>query len=133
MYLPSPLAGWLVDRYNRPAIATAAGFTLLAAGIVAASAPDDSVALLAVALALLGLGWNLGLVTGTAIITDVAPPATRARTQGLVDVVIAVAGAGGGMVSGLVVAVAGFPVLALGGGLLALAVVPMVVVAARRG
>ncbi|TQM38876.1 MFS transporter [Pseudonocardia cypriaca] len=133
MYLPSPLAGWLVDRYNRPAIATAAGFTLLAAGIVAASAPDDSVALLAVALALLGLGWNLGLVTGTAIITDVAPPATRARTQGLVDVVIAVAGAGGGMVSGLVVAAAGFPVLALGGGLLALAVVPMVVVAARNG
>ena len=133
MYLPSPLTGWLVDRYNRPAIATAAGLTLLAAGIVAAIAPDDSVAHLAVALALLGLGWNLGLVTGTALITDAAPPATRARTQGLVDVVIAVAGAGGGMASGLVVASAGFPVLALGGGLVALAVVPMAVAAARRG
>jgi signal transduction histidine kinase len=54
-----------------------------------------------VALALLGIGWNLGLVSGTAIITDAVPLATRARTQGAVDLCIAVAGAGGGMGSGL--------------------------------
>jgi MFS family permease len=81
-----------------------------------------------VALALLGLGWNLGLVAGTAIITDAAPLATRARTQGTVDVAIAVAGATGGMASGLVVAAAGYPLLAVGGGVLA--IVP--VVAATR-
>lgn len=126
MYLPSPLTGWLVDRYGRRTIAASSGLTLLAAGIVAAAAPGDSVALLAGALALLGLGWNLGLVSGTAIITDAAPLATRAKTQGLVDVAIALAGAAGGMASGLVVAAAGFPLLALGGGVLALAVVPAV-------
>jgi MFS family permease len=131
MYLPSPLTGWLVDRYSRLAIAAASGLALLAAGIVAAVAPGDSVAPLAVALALLGLGWNLGLVTGTAIITDAVPLATRARTQGLVDVSIAIAGATGGMASGLVVAAAGYPLLAIGGGILALAVVPVVVAAAR--
>ena len=27
MYLPSPLTGWLVDRYNRLAIAAASGLT----------------------------------------------------------------------------------------------------------
>ncbi|MFI6180364.1 MFS transporter [Nonomuraea sp. NPDC051191] len=132
MYLPSPLTGWLVDRYGRLTVATASGLVLLAAGLVAAGAPDDSVAVYAVALALLGLGWNLGLVAGTAIITDAVPPATRARTQGLVDVSISVSGAVGGLVSGLVVAVAGYPLLAVGGGVLALVVVPVVVVAARN-
>ncbi|MEV4290539.1 MFS transporter [Nonomuraea bangladeshensis] len=131
MYLPSPLTGWLVDRYGRLTIASASALTLLAAGIVAANAPEDSIAPLAVALALLGLGWNLGLVTGTAIITDAVPLATRAKTQGLVDVSIAIAGAIGGMASGLVVAVAGYPLLAIGGGILALVIVPAVATASR--
>ncbi|WP_433356771.1 MFS transporter [Microtetraspora malaysiensis] len=131
MYLPSPLTGWLVDRYGSLMIAAASGVALLAAGIVAAAAPDDSVAAFAVALALLGLGWNFGLVTGTAIITDAVPLAIRAKTQGLVDVSISIAGAAGGMASGLVVAVAGYPLLAVGGGILALAIVPAVVAAAR--
>ena len=130
MYLPSPLTGWLVDRYGPTVVAVAAGLTLLAAGVTAAAAPGDSVALLALALALLGLGWNLGLVSGTAMITDAVSLATRARTQGLVDVSIAIAGATGGLGSGLVVAAAGYPVLALTGGVLALAVLPAVVATA---
>jgi MFS family permease len=126
MYLPSPLTGWLVDRYGRMKIAASSGLTLLAAGITAAVAPADSVALLALALALLGLGWNLGLVSGTAMITDAVPLATRAKTQGLVDVSIAIVGATGGLTSGLVVSAAGYPVLALTGGILALAVLPAI-------
>lgn len=132
MYLPSPLTGWLVDRYGPLAIAVASGLALLAAGIIAASAPGDSVASLAVALALLGLGWNFGLIAGTAIITDNAPLATRAKTQGLVDVAIAIAGATGGMASGLVVAVADYPLLAIGGGLLSLVIVPVIIAARSR-
>lgn len=129
MYLPSPLTGWAVDRFGRLPVAAASGVTLLAAGLLAAAAPGDSVVLLAVALALLGLGWNLGLVAGTAIITDTVPLATRAKTQGAVDVSIALAGATGGMGSGLVVAAAGYPVLAVAGGLLAVAVVPVAALA----
>ncbi|MEU3274449.1 MFS transporter [Saccharomonospora sp. NPDC006951] len=131
MYLPSPLSGLLVDRFGRPAVAAASGVTLLAAGLLAALAPPHSVWLLALALALLGLGWNFGLVSGTAIITDTVPLATRARTQGTVDVAIALAGAGGGMASGLVVAASGYPTLAIIGGVLALAVIPAVAVTAR--
>jgi len=130
MYLPSPLTGWLVDRYGRLTVAAASGLTLLTAGIVAAAAPGDSVALLALALALLGLGWNFGLVSGTAIITDAVPLATRAKTQGLVDVSIAIAGAAGGLASGMVVAAASYPVLALTAGALALAVLPAIAVTA---
>ncbi|MFG2313442.1 MFS transporter [Streptomyces tendae] len=126
MYLPSPLTGWLVDRYGRMKLAAASGVTLLAAGILAAAAPSGSVALLALALALLGLGWNFGLVSGTSIITDTVPLATRAKTQGLVDVSIAIAGATGGITSGIMVAATSYPTLALTGGILSLALLPAV-------
>lgn len=132
MFLPSPLTGLLVDRVGRLWIAGASGLTLAAAGILAAVAPPHSVPALATALVLLGLGWNFGLVSGTAIVTDALPPARRASAQGLVDVGIALAGAAGGMSSGLVVVLGGYPTLALAGAVLALAVVPMVAWAVRR-
>ncbi|MEU4842464.1 MFS transporter [Nocardia testacea] len=130
MYLPSPLTGRLVDRYGRFTIAAISGPTMLGAGILATTASGESVPLLTAALILLGLGWNFGLVAGTAIVTDAVPVAARATTQGMVDLAIAIAGAIGGMTSGLVVATAGYPLLAVGGGLLALAIVPAVAVAA---
>jgi len=132
MYLPSPLTGWLVDRYGRMKVAAASGIILLAAGVLAALAPGDSVVLLALALALLGLGWNFGLVSGTAIITDTVPLATRAKTQGLVDVSIAIAGATGGMASGIMVAATSYPALALTGGVLSLALLPVIAATAYR-
>ncbi|WP_200938632.1 MFS transporter [Cellulomonas sp. Root137] len=132
MYLPSPLSGWLVDRLGSTVVAGLAAATLMSAGLLAASVPASSVAGLAVALGLLGLGWSFGLVAGTAIITGAVPLATRARTQGRVDVLIALAGATGGAVSGLVVAGASYTALALGGGLIALALVPLVAVERAR-
>ncbi|MEW1658629.1 MFS transporter [Streptomyces sp. NPDC093707] len=131
MFLPSPLTGALVDRIGPYRVAAASGGTLLAAGLLAALAPSHSVPALAVALVLLGVGWNFGLVSGTALVTDALPPDRRAATQGLVDVGIALAGATGGAASGPVLAAGGFPVLALACGALALAVVPVAVLAAR--
>jgi MFS family permease len=124
MFLPSPVTGVLVDRLGRRPLIAAAGVTLLAAGLLAATAPPDSVALLAIALILLGLGWNLGLVAGTALLTDAVPLQNRARTQGTVDLGVALAGTTGGIGSGLVVAVTSFAALGLAGGLVALALVP---------
>ncbi|WP_240670657.1 MFS transporter [Actinoplanes solisilvae] len=132
MYLPSPITGLLVDRVGRVPVAVASGITLLLAGAVSATAPVDSVPLLALALALLGLGWNLGLVAGTAMITDSAPVETRARTQGTVDLCVALAGAGGGIASGFVLTATSYATLSITGGLLALAVIPFVVTTARR-
>ncbi len=126
MFLPSLVTGPLVDRVGRIPMAIASGVTLLAAGVVAALAPGDSMVLLTVALVLLGLGWNLGLISGTTLLVDSTPLATRARTQGAVDVLIALSGAGGGALSGLVVASTSFAVLSLAGGFLALALVPVV-------
>jgi MFS family permease len=126
MYLPSPLTGWMADRYGRRFVLVAAGVVLLAAGAVAALAPGDSVFMLAVALVLLGLGWNLGLVGGTALVTDATATANRARTQGAVDLTIALAGAAGGIVSGSIVAATSYPVLAVAGGILGLLILPAV-------
>ncbi|GGC18371.1 MFS transporter [Cellulomonas carbonis] len=132
MYLPSPLSGWLVDRFGALPVSAAAGVTLLAAGVVASTAPAHSVPALAVALALLGLGWSLGLVSGTAMLGDAVPLADRAKTQGSIDLAIAVAGAGGGMASGFVVASTSYATLSLAGGVLALAIVAAVAVLPRR-
>ncbi len=131
MYLPSPLSGRLVDRFGAPVLAYASGATLLLAGALAASMPVDSVVGLAVALAVLGLGWNLGLVAGTAITTEAVPLAVRARTQGSVDLCIAIAGAGGGLGSGLVVSSTSYTTLAAIGAVVALAIVPIVAFAVR--
>jgi MFS family permease len=129
MFLPSPFSGWLVDRFGYLLIAVAAGVILLAAGLLAAWAPVDSIATLLLALVLLGLGWNLGLVSGTTLVTDAVPLATRARTQGLVDFGIALAGAGAGLSSGLIVTATSYATLTLVGGILALLIIPIAAIA----
>ncbi|MFJ2766905.1 MFS transporter [Streptomyces sp. NPDC087300] len=126
MFLPSPLSGLLVDRIGRLPVAAASGAVLLAACLVAALAPPDGMVLLSCALVLLGVGWNLALVSGTALITDAVQGERRASVQGLVDVGVSLAGATGGMASGLVVAGGGYPLLAVAAGTLALAVIPLV-------
>lgn len=132
MFLPSPLTGLLVDRFGRQRVAAASGAVLLCAGVLAALAPPHSMASLAVALVLLGVGWNLGLISGTALVTDAVPLDRRAGVQGLVDVGIALAGATGGAASGAVVAAGGFPVLAAGGAVLSLAIVPVLAFSTRE-
>ncbi|WP_240374917.1 MFS transporter [Bacillus piscicola] len=127
MFLPSLVTGMLVDKVGRTAMVIASQLTLLASGIYAATAPVDSVLALTVALALLGFGWNLGLISGTAIIVDATNPANRAKTQGNVDVFIALAGATGGALSGLVAGGFNFQVLSIGGGILALVVIPVII------
>lgn len=133
MFLPSPVTGILVDRLGRLPMAVTAGVVLLLAGVVGAVAPGDSLGLLVVSLVLLGLGWNIGLISGTALVVDATVPANRARTQGSIDVLIALSGAGAGVASGVVMAGGGFATLALAGGALSLLLVPVLLWSRRRG
>ena len=130
MYLPSLLTGLLVDRVGRTAVAIASGGMLVLAGLAAALL-DDSVLSSVVALVLLGLGWNLGLIAGTAMVVDATTPADRGRTQGRVDVLVALSGAGGAAVSGAVVAASSYGTLGLLGGALALLLIPVLALGAR--
>lgn len=127
MYLPSLVTGVLVDKFGRMVMTIAAGATLMAAAIVAAVAPADSMLVLIIALVLLGLGWNFGLICGTALIVDSTHPTARAKTQGKVDVLVALAGATGGGFSGMFVALTSYSTLSLVGGFLSLLLIPVVI------
>lgn len=105
----------------------ASGITLLLAGLLAAYAPSDSMFILIVALSLLGLGWNFGLISGTAQIVDSTEPSSRAKVQGTIDVFIALAGASGGALSGIIVANSSFTTLSLIGGILSLLLIPVII------
>ncbi|WP_235019934.1 MFS transporter [Ruania rhizosphaerae] len=125
MWLPSLITGHLVDRLGLTPMVIASGVTLLLAGGLAATAPGDSLSLLILALILLGIGWNFGLVAGTALVVDATVPQNRPRTQGTIDVLIALAGATGGTMSAVVMVTSSFQALSLGGGILALALIPV--------
>lgn len=126
-YLPSIFTGILVDKIGRTPIVIASGFTLLLAGIIAAILPTDSEFLLIVAVSLLGLGWNFSLISGTALIIDSTEPSIRAKTQGIVDVFVALAGASGGALSGIIVAGSSYATLSFAGGILSLILIPVVI------
>ncbi|MGW8592961.1 MFS transporter [Dietzia sp. NPDC055877] len=128
MFLPAPLSGWLVDKYGTRTVAVAAGVVLLSSGVIAALAPPQSTALVALALILLGVGWSLGLVAGTTVLTTSVPLDVRATVQGQADVAVALSGAAGGLLSGLVFAWIDFRGLGF-----ALAALSLIVVAAVRG
>ncbi|MFJ7512861.1 MFS transporter [Peribacillus simplex] len=127
MFLPSLVTGFLVDKIGRAVMAIASAITLLVSGILAAMGPDDSMVVLITALALLGLGWNFGLISGTAILVDATQPSTRAKTQGSVDVLIALSGALGGGLSGMVVAQSSYAALSIAGAVLSLLLIPIVI------
>ena len=127
MYLPSPLTGWLVDRFGYRRILASGGLILLAAGTLASVAPASSMILLGVTLGLLGLAWSFGLIAGSAAVTQSTPLSQRASTQGSVDITVSLAGATGGLGSGFIVASSSYGTLGLVGGLLGLAILPLLI------
>lgn len=133
MYLPSPITGKLVDRVGHATMAVAAVAVLIAAGVTAALVPGGSLVGTILALMLLGLGWNFGLISGTALVVDATTLADRARTQGTIDVLVALSGAGAGALSGVVVAQASYGILALGSAALSFAVIPVLLARGTAG
>ena len=127
MYLPSPITGILVDKIGRVFMVVASGITLAISGLMAAFVPGDSLLWLTVALILLGLGWNFGLISGTTIIVDSTNLKSRAKTQGSVDVWVALGGTAGSLLSGVIVAYSSYMMLGLLGTYLALLIIPIIV------
>ena len=130
MYGLSPLSGRLTDRLGMvPVILAGMALSAFASGL-AAVAPVEGGVLLFIALFLLGYGWNLGYVAGSALLTHGLSLAERTRLQGLTDALIWSSAAAASLGSGVVVAAASYAVLGLLGA--ALVVVPALLVVARR-
>lgn len=131
MWLPSLVTGMLVDKAGPRLTAISSGVVLLISGLIAAFAPSDNVAGLILALVLLGVGWNLGIISGTTLVVQGTEPETRAAKQGSIDVWINIFGAGAGVFSGLLMSAAGFGMLSIAGGILALIIVPALALAPK--
>ena len=125
MYLPSLVTGSLLDKFGRKVIIVAASFTLFLSGIVAALSPANSLIGITIALVLLGIGWNFGLISGTALIIDGTTMATRAKVQGMTDVWIAIFGASAGLLSGVFMDMSTYGTLAFVGGLIGFILFPL--------
>jgi len=132
MYLPSPISGILADRYGRLPVLAAGGAMLIAAGVCSAIAPGDHTPLVAVALILLGIGWNFGLVGGSALITDAVAAEQRPQTQGAADLVMGMTGAIGSLVAGPLFHVGAFALLGAGAAALGLLLIAVATRARRR-
>jgi MFS family permease len=111
MYAFAPLTGWLSDRYGRRAVIFGGVALLIAACAVAGTAGHDS-ARLAIGLVLLGLGWSATMVAGSALLSESVPAAVRPSVQGFSDLIMGLAGASAGALSGVVVYAFGYATLA---------------------
>jgi MFS family permease len=120
MFAFSPLSGRLTDRFGANAMVLAGFSVLTAAGLLAATIPEGGAAL-SIPLFLLGVGWNLGFVAGSSLLTSEAPLGDRARLQGASDALVWATAAAASFVSGYVVLTASYAALAFAGAGLAVA------------
>ena len=125
MFAFAPLAGRMADRVGRgPVMISGALITLLSLIVAPAS---HQAAVLVVGLFLLGLGWSLSFVAGSALLSDQLSATERSRTQGANDLLIGLASGIASLGSGVVYGAQGYGVVSLLSGFL---MVPAVVLSA---
>ncbi|MGU3584667.1 MFS transporter [Rhodococcus sp. C26F] len=111
MYALSPIFGWMSDRWG-PGTVIAAGVVVfvatIALGVVDALAPVSSMPLLTTALLLLGVGWSMFLIGGSALLTASVPPHAKVTLQGASDSAMNLGGALMAAMAGTVLAMGGF-------------------------
>lgn len=130
MYALSPVSGRLTERIG--AVRTIfLGTSILAfSAVLAAVAPPMGGDELFVALFLLGFGWNLGFVAGSALLSEHLEIHERTRVQGMADALIWSSAAAASLGSGVIMAVAGYTALGvLGAGAV---LIPIITLRAHR-
>ena len=130
MYALAPISGRLTDRFGSGPVIIAGLALLAVSSLLAAVAPPEGGAILFVALFLLGYGWNLGYVAGSALLSHGLELADRTRLQGTTDSIIWSSAAAASLGSGIVVAAASYTALGLMGA--AIVIVPIWLFATRR-
>lgn len=113
MFALAPVSGWISQRIGTLRTIFLGTGVLASASLLAALAPPERDEMLFIALFLLGWGWNLGFVAGSAMLSSSVELGQRARVQGVADAVIWTTSAIASLGSGAVVAAAGFSTLGL--------------------
>lgn len=107
MFAFSMLTGQLVDRWGRQKVIVAGTLMLIASCVLAPL--SNNFWPIAIALFLLGLGWNFTYVGGSTLLSDQLSTAEKAATQGTNDMFI-------GLTSASVSALSGFLLYRIGYG-----------------
>lgn len=131
MYGLSALTGYLIDRFGRISMLYMGSAILIASALIAPL--SDSQYILAVALFLLGLGWNFGYVAGSSLLADALQGAERVRVQGINDTLVFFVAGFGSLASGPLFASGGFAAVSLAGLVLTVALVGFIIWLGRPG
>ena len=103
MYAFSPLVGSLSDRLGRVRVIQIGITILLLSTLVSGTAAADDAVRLGIGLFLLGLGWSCTLIAGSAFLSESVSVEMRPASQGASDLVMNLAGAGGGVIAGVII------------------------------
>ena len=104
MYAFSPLVGLVSDRIGGVATIKIGLATLLISSVIAGTSPAGDAIRLGVGLFLLGLGWSCTLIAGSTLLSQSVELNFKSASQGASDLVMNLAGAGGGAVAGVIIA-----------------------------
>jgi len=130
MFALSPVSGRLTDRIGSPRTILLGMTVLAVSAILSVVAPPDGGSIIFVAMFLLGFGWNLGFVAGSAMLAAGLELAERTRLEGATDSLIWSSAAVASLGSGLVMTFAGFA--ALGVLAMGLIAIPTLLLLTRR-
>jgi MFS family permease len=119
MYAFVIVIGDFIDRIGR-APSLAGGLFVMAVSVISLLWVE-SVAATAVALFVLGLGWNLSFVAATAELADLTLPSERGRLLGFNDLLSGATGAGLALLGGVALTALGVAALAIGATVLVVA------------
>lgn len=114
MFAPAVVSGRITERLGARAAALSALVLLAAASAWAALAGTEPVAL-GGAMIVLGVGWNLATVAGSDLLTADVPAPERPHREGLGELGMGLAAAVGGVGSGVIMHLLGYPALAWAG------------------
>lgn len=116
MFGLSAVTGYLIDRFGRIAMLGIGALTLMLSAVMAPLVHSEL--LLALALFLLGLGWNFGYVAGSSLLADALQGAERARVQGINDMLVFTVAGIGSLSTGPIFAAGDYLLVSLTGMLL---------------
>jgi predicted MFS family arabinose efflux permease len=111
MFVPSFFTGQLISKFGAERIAASGMALLIAAAIVGYA--GITFGNFALALVLLGLGWNFGFIGGTTMLTSTYRPAERGKVQGANDFIMSTVVALASFSSGKILASGGWTAVSM--------------------
>lgn len=111
MYGFSPVIGRITDRLGRLR-SLEVGAVILGVGIVSTVVAGYVPSLMFIGLLFLGIGWSVGLIAGTTLVSESVDSSTKVEVQGTADLLMSLCGGLAAFASGFIKQAWGFHALA---------------------